>query len=132
MASNGNIGGFSGQWGQGSLISKKRKLLEAEGVEFDNKGKIKSPFMMSEIPKAIKLGDKEKDKVAITHCPTKKQKTSVDTSSNGCRSKNFAGTAKKESKGGEIVNKPSSGPTDSEIREVTLTMVSERAVGKTC
>ncbi|MCJ1306513.1 hypothetical protein MMC25_000156 [Agyrium rufum] len=45
LASGGNIGGFGGDWGDGIKIEKKRKLLRAEGVRFDGKGRaVGTPF----------------------------------------------------------------------------------------
>jgi methylated-DNA-[protein]-cysteine S-methyltransferase len=46
LASDGTIGGFGGQWGEGGQhASEKRSLLREEGVKFDGKGKaVGSPF----------------------------------------------------------------------------------------
>lgn len=41
LASDGTIGGFGGQWGDGGRhASEKRSLLREEGVEFDGRGKV--------------------------------------------------------------------------------------------
>ena len=41
VAADGTIGGFGGQWGaEGKFAAEKKKLLRAEGVKFDGKGKV--------------------------------------------------------------------------------------------
>lgn len=41
LASDGTIGGFGGQWGEGGQhASKKRSLLREEGIKFDGRGKV--------------------------------------------------------------------------------------------
>lgn len=41
LASDGTIGGFGGQWGEGGQhASEKRSLLREEGVKFDGRGKV--------------------------------------------------------------------------------------------
>ena len=34
------LGGFTGVWGCGPTLDKKRRMLEAEGVEIDDAGRI--------------------------------------------------------------------------------------------
>jgi methylated-DNA-[protein]-cysteine S-methyltransferase len=38
IANNRCIGGYQGQWSQGSLIDKKRALLLSEGIPLDDQG----------------------------------------------------------------------------------------------
>mmetsp|Transcript_16294 Transcript_16294/g.23975 ORF Transcript_16294/g.23975 Transcript_16294/m.23975 type:complete len:87 (+) Transcript_16294:239-499(+) len=86
---------------------------------------------MSGIPLAMKLGGEEENEGAITRRSAKRQKASVDTF-NSCASGYVSRTARKESDGYEAEAASFSGPTDYELREVTLTMVGERSLGKTC
>mmetsp|Transcript_27532 Transcript_27532/g.41659 ORF Transcript_27532/g.41659 Transcript_27532/m.41659 type:complete len:156 (+) Transcript_27532:424-891(+) len=108
--------------------AKKRKLLESEGVEFDMNGKIKSTFMLSEILCEKELLHKEKNSAEVKKLPSKRQKTSGETSN-----KNDAKKAvKNERESNDAATSSSSGPTMSEIRDVALAMVDERGIGKTC
>ena len=105
MAADGSIGGFSGQWGEGCKINKKRSLLQSEGVQFDAKtGKIVKECLLASIPPAATFdGDDDDDKldsrkqVAKTTStrPTKKQKTEKSGDDN-TTSKYFAVTKKKK------------------------------------
>lgn len=41
LAADGRIGGFKGEWGEGSReTAEKTQILRAEGVRFDGKGKV--------------------------------------------------------------------------------------------
>ena len=41
VAADGSIGGFGGEWGaEGKFAAEKKRLLRAEGVKFDGKGKV--------------------------------------------------------------------------------------------
>lgn len=43
VATGGALGGFKGKWpkdGEGITLDEKRKLLRAEGIKFDEKGKV--------------------------------------------------------------------------------------------
>lgn len=127
MASDGSIGGFSGQWGEGPKLCKKRKLLESEGVEFDTNGKIKSTFMLSEILCEKEVLHKEKNSAEVKN-PSKRQKPSGETSNKNDVKK----AVKDERESNDATTSSSSCPTMSELRDVALTMVGERDVGKTC
>jgi hypothetical protein len=127
VAADGSIGGFSGQWGEGCKINKKRALLQAEGVQFDDRtGKIVKDCLLTSIPSAAENGSSDAR-------PAKKQKTerSVDDEK---RSKYFAvKTTGEESDAHEgSSDAPTTCNVDAELREVTLQMIEERAVGKTC
>lgn len=128
MASDGSIGGFSGQWGEGPKLCKKRKLLESEGVEFDMNGKIKSTFMLSEILCEKEVLHKEKNSAEVKKIPSKRQKPSGETSNKNDVKK----AVKDERESNDATTSSSSCPTMSELRDVALTMVDERGVGKTC
>lgn len=40
LASDGSIGGFGGEWGEGERVREKVRLLREEGVKFDGRGKV--------------------------------------------------------------------------------------------
>ena len=40
LASDGSIGGFGGEWGEGEKVKEKVRLLRAEGVRFDGRGRV--------------------------------------------------------------------------------------------
>lgn len=40
LASDVSIGGFGGEWGAGEKVKEKVRLLRAEGVKFDGKGRV--------------------------------------------------------------------------------------------
>jgi len=135
VAADGSIGGFSGQWGEGCKIDKKRVLLQSEGVIFDDKtGKIVKECLLTSIPSAAAADDGndscKKDEKKTRTRPAKRQKT--EKSDNDQRtSKHFAATKKK--KAGKSQESSSDATSiDVELREVTLQMVDERAAGKTC
>ena len=141
MAADGSIGGFSGQWGQGCKIDKKRALLQSEGVQFDDKtGKIvKDCMLTSIIPADIdddKSDDNRSDAKTTGARPSKRQKTEKNTSGNKKTSKYFATKAKVEDDRQEATSadttSTSTSSIDTELREVTLQMIDERAAGKTC
>ena len=144
MAADGSIGGFSGQWGQGCKIDKKRALLQSEGVQFDDKtGKIVRDCMLTSIVPAdidgdISDGDDDDDIDAknTRARPSKRQKTKKKTGDNKKTSKYFATKAKVEDDRQEATSadttSTSTSSIDTELREVTLQMIDERAAGKTC
>ena len=144
MAADGSIGGFSGQWGQGCKIDKKRALLQSEGVQFDDKtGKIvKDCMLTSIIPADIDDDNSDDDNKNDTRNtsarPAKRQKTKKKTGDNKKTSKYFATKAKveddrqgQEATSADTTSTPTSS-IDTELREVTLQMIDERAAGKTC
>ena len=139
MAADGSIGGFSGQWGQGYKIDKKRALLQSEGVQFDDKtGKIVKDCMLTSIPEEADDDDKKSDAKNSSARPAKRQKTENNTNDNGMKktSKYFAAKAKVEDDRQEATSadttSTSTSSIDTELREVTLQMIDERAAGKTC
>ena len=142
MAADGSIGGFSGQWGQGCKIDKKRALLQSEGVQFDDKtGKIvKDCMLTSIIPADIDDDNSDDDNKNDTRNtsarPAKRQKTKKKTGDNKKTSKYFATKAKVEDDRQEATSadttSTSTSSIDTELREVTLQMIDERAAGKTC
>lgn len=132
MAGDGKIGGFSGQWGEGTNIDKKIRLLQSEGVVFDSQtGKIDKSCMLSSIPVAASGDENEGPKKRST----KRQKEdSKSASKHSTRS-----MAKKQNNANtsidietESSSVPSPAPTDVELRETVLQMIDERATGKTC
>ena len=142
MAADGSIGGFSGQWGEGCKINKKRSLLQSEGVQFDAKtGKIVKECLLASIPPAATFDDDDDDdnldsrkQVAKTTStrPTKKQKTEKSGDDN-TTSKYFAVTKKKKADGSkESSSNNATNNVDVELRDITLQMIGERAAGKTC
>ena len=134
MAADGSIGGFSGQWGQGCKIDKKRALLQSEGVQFDDKtGKIVKDCMLTSIPEEADDDDKKSDAKNSSARPAKRQKTENNTNDNGMKktSKYFAAKAKDADDCQEGPANTTS-TVDTELREVTLQIIDERAAGKTC
>jgi|NorSeaMetagenome_1021524.scaffolds.fasta_scaffold41831_2 hypothetical protein len=112
------IGGFSGQWGEGDKISKKRRLLESEGVTFDARtGRINPGCLLSSIPADV-TSDHEAEVGQKSKC-----KKVEETDSK--RDNNSVG------KLGESVSSASS-PSEREIRRTALQIISERGSGKTC
>lgn len=141
MAADGSIGGFSGQWGQGCKIDKKRALLRSEGVQFDDEtGKIVKDCMLTSITPAddddISDGDSRSEAKNTSAHPAKRQKTEKNTGDNKTTSKYFAAKAKGAAGCHEAASadttSTSSSSIDTELREVTLQMIDERAAGKTC
>ena len=137
MAADGSIGGFSGQWGEGCKIDKKRSLLQSEGVQFDVRtGKILKECLLGSIPSAATFDDNHDDsckQVAKTTSarPTKKQKTEK-TDDNNTTSKYFAVATKKKPVRSKESSSDATNNVDIELRDITLQMISERAAGKTC
>ena len=136
MAADGSIGGFSGQWGQGCKIDKKRALLQSEGVQFDDKtGKIVKDCMLTSIPEEADDNDGESDAKNSSARPAKRQKTERNTNDNGNNkktSKYFATKAKGAADCQEASSADTTSTIDTELRGVTLQMIDERAAGKTC
>ena len=140
MAADGSIGGFSGQWGQGCKIDKKRALLQSEGVQFDDKtGKIVKGCMLTSITPAAdddkSDGDSRSEAKNTSAHPAKRQKTKKNTGDNKTTSKYFAAKAKGAADRHEAsadTTSTSSSSIDTELREGTLQMIDERAAGKTC
>lgn len=141
MAADGSIGGFSGQWGEGCKIDKKRALLQSEGVQFDDQtGKIVKDCMLKSIPEEADGDDKsddddESDAKNTSARPAKRQKTQKNTDDNKKTSKYFATKAKGAADCHEVSADTTStyrSSIDTELREVTLQMIDERAAGKTC
>ena len=135
MAADGSIGGFSGQWGQGCKIDKKRALLQSEGVQFDEKtGKIVKDCMLTSIPEEADDDDTKSDAKNTSARPKKRQKTDKNTNDNGIKktSKYFATKAKGSADCQEASSADTTSYVDTELREVTLQMIDERAAGKTC
>lgn len=133
MAADGSIGGFSGQWGQGCKIDKKRALLQSEGVQFDDRtGKIVKDCMLTSIlPEEADDNDDESDAKNTSVRPKKRQKTDKNTGNNKKTSKYFAAKAK----GADDCQEGPADTTstvDTELREMALQMIDERAAGKTC
>ena len=140
MAADGSIGGFSGQWGEGSKIDKKRSLLQSEGVQFDAKtGKIAKECLLGSIPSAATFDDDDDDNLdsrkqdakTTSARPTKKQKAEKSVDDN-TTSKYFAVTKKKKADGSKESWSDATNNVDIELRDITLQMISERAAGKTC
>ena len=142
MAADGSIGGFSGQWGEGCKIDKKRSLLQSEGVQFDAKtGKIDKECLLPSIPSAATFDDNDDDDNLDSHKqnakttsvrPTKKQKTEKTDDNNNTTSKYFAVTKKKKPDGSKESSSHATNNVDAELRDITLQMIGERAAGKTC
>lgn len=135
MAADGSIGGFSGQWGEGCKIDKKRALLRSEGVQFDDKtGKIVKDCMLTSIVPAD--NDDKSDAKKARARPAKRQKTekNINNDDNEKTSKYFATKAKgaADCQEASADTTSTSSNIDSELREVTLQMIDERAAGKTC
>ena len=133
MAADGSIGGFSGQWGQGCKIDKKRALLQSEGVQFDDKtGKIVNDCMLTSIPEEADDNDDESDAKNSSPRPKKRQKIEKNIGDNKKTSKYFATKAKGAADCQEAASADTTSTVDTELREVTLQMIDERAAGKTC
>ena len=128
MAADGSIGGFSGQWGEGCKIDRKRSLLRSEGVQFDDRtGKIIKKFMLTSITPAAAAA---RDAKTASARPAKKRKTENRCADNKKTSKYFA--TKVEADRQEASSSVAPSGIDGELKEVILQMIDERAAGKTC
>ena len=128
MAADGSIGGFSGQWGEGCKIDRKRSLLRSEGVQFDDRtGKIVKKFMLASITPAAAAA---RDAKTASARPAKKRKTENRCADNKKTSKYFATKVEADRQEASSSDAPSG--IDAELKEVTLQMIDERAAGKTC
>lgn len=54
IASGGHVGGFGGT-SSGSQVTKKKRLLKAEGIRFDRAGIIEEEFVLRDSPRVSRL-----------------------------------------------------------------------------
>ena len=134
MAADGSIGGFSGQWGEGCKIDRKRSLLRSEGVQFDDRtGKIIKKFMLTTLTPAA-AEDNARDTEKASARPAKKRKTENSSADSAKTSKYFATKVEADRQEASSSGASSVAPSgiDAELKEVILQMIDERAAGKTC
>jgi hypothetical protein len=135
VASDGTMGGFSGQWGSGERIDRKEKLLQSEGVTFSENRVIPKECMITEIPghKTNNPQDLERQKKTqemANHIPVKERKHHmVPLKKNHTQKRNSK--VKKEIHN-SVSNQKGTVPMDEELRNVVIYMARERGTSKTC
>ena len=108
VASDGTLGGFSHKWGEDQPeVQRKRRLLEAEGIEFDDvegkSSKIKTEFLVESASKP-----------SPAKASAKKQNTEASLASTKTRSKYFNTIS------------------EDELKQEILNLLQKRQPGKTC
>lgn len=109
VASDGTLGGFSHKWGEDQPeVQRKRRLLEAEGIEFDDiegkSSKIKAEFFVESASKP-----------SPAKASAKKQKTEASPAFTKTKSKYF----------NPIL-------CEGKLKQEILNLLQKRQPGKTC
>ena len=123
VASDRSIGGFGHTWGEDSpKVQRKRRLLEGEGVVFEENGKIhKDYFVGVSSETATSTTTKSNTKVS--------KKRKVEDATVKTTSTNTAAKKKEKSKS-KYFNTASE--TETILKKEILDLLQKRQVGKTC
>ena len=125
VASDRSIGGFGHTWGEDSpKVQRKRRLLEGEGVVFDEKGKILKHCFVgvsseTTTSSTTKSDGNESNKRKVIDATVKS--TTTDTTAK-----------KKKCKSSKYFNDASETETEEALKKEILDLLQKRQVGKTC
>ena len=126
VASDRSIGGFGHTWGEDSpKVQRKRRLLESEGVVFDEKGKIHKHCFVgvssetTTTSTTTKSDGNESNKRKVVDATV--NTTATDTT-----------TKKKKCKSSKYFNNAPETETEEALKKEILDLLQKRQVGKTC